>query len=117
MSFEEAVKTVYGGEKSPYLSAYSKERFIQDRTSSYADPKQSKIVRDNATGYALSDYLQVQYPDLKRVSYDGGQPNLNLVVDSVYFDPVRRSFIAKRSSDNQAQFFSSYEEAQNFIQG
>lgn len=115
MSFDDAVKTVYGGEKSPYLSAYSMERFLQERTTDYSKQEQAKIVRDNATGYAMADYLQIQYPGLGRINYVNNQPDFSSVrANQVYFDPVQRKFVAKKE-DGSSDFFSTYEAATQFL--
>lgn len=116
LSQKEAIDAVYGlGSKgSDLLKAYSKERYLQDRTTDYSKEDQPKIVRDNATGYALADYIMIENPDVQRVPYSGNQPDFSAVQEGVvYFDPVRRSFMSVK--DGNAQFFSTIEQAKTYL--
>ena len=111
----QAIEAVYGGSKgSDLLKAYSEERFIQDRTTDYSKEEQPKIVRDNATGYALADYIMIENPEVKRVPYSGTKPDFTTVQEKVvYFDPVQRRFMSVK--DKKAQFFDTIEEAKKFL--
>tara|TARA_R100001086_G_scaffold232800_1_gene154203 strand:+ start:304 stop:1443 length:1140 start_codon:yes stop_codon:yes gene_type:complete len=112
---DQAIEAVYGGSKgSDLLKAYSKERYLQDRTADYAKEDQPKIVRDNAVGYALADYIMIENDEVSRVPYKGNQIDTSLIQEGVvYFDPVRRSFMAVKDGD--AQFFSTIEQTKTFL--
>ncbi len=112
---DQAIEAVYGGSKgSDLLKAYSKERYLQDRTTDYSKEDQPKIVRDNATGYALADYIMIENPEVQRVPYKGNAADVaSLQEGVVYFDPVRRSFIAVKGES--AEFFSTVEQAKTFL--
>ena len=112
---DQAIEAVYGGSKgSDLLKAYSKERYLQDRTADYAKEDNAKIVRDNAVGYALADYIMIENDEVSRVPYKGNQIDTSLIQEGVvYFDPVRRSFMAVKDGD--AQFFSTIEQTKTFL--
>lgn len=114
MSFADAVKAVYGGDKSSLLSAYSPERFLQDRINEYGK-SDSKFVRDNKTGYAMGDAIQYQHPDIEIMSFQNNDPGQPLVQPGkIYWNPARRNYYVELG-DGQASEFSSYEQAFGFL--
>jgi len=112
---DQAIEAVYGGSKgSELLKAYSQERYLQDRTADYSKEDQPKIVRDNAVGYALADYIMIENPEVQKVPYKGNVADTaSLQEGTVYFDPVRRSFVAIKG--DTAEFFSTVEQAKTFL--